>query len=71
MEHRRHIPTILGRRRVAEDYVARLIAELQAAGQTSPRAIATALNERLIPTPSGQGLWRPHIVRRELVRLKV
>jgi hypothetical protein len=36
------LPTILGRRRIAEDYLTRLIAELQAAGVASPRAIAEA-----------------------------
>jgi hypothetical protein len=65
------LPTILGRRRIAEDYLTRLIAELQASGVTSPRAIAGALNERLIPTPRGQGVWRPQTVRRFLARLKV
>jgi hypothetical protein len=31
------LPTILGRRRIAQDYLTRLIAELQAAGVASPR----------------------------------
>ena len=68
--------TILGRRRGAEaarearaDYLIRLIAELQATGVTSPRAIAEALNERLIPTPRGQGVWRSWAVCRLLTRL--
>ena len=65
------LPTILGRRRIAEEYLTRLIAELQAAGVTSPRTIAEALNERLIPPPRGLGVWRPHAVRRLLARLKV
>jgi hypothetical protein len=65
------LPTILGRRHVTEDYLIRLIAELQAAGVTSPRAIAEALNERLIPPLRGQGVWRPYAVRRLLARLKV
>jgi len=65
------LPTILGRRRIAEDYLTRLIAELRAAGVTSPRAIAEALNERLIPPPRGQGVWRPYAVRGLLARLKV
>ena len=65
------LPTILGRRRIAEDYLTRLIAELQAAGVARPRATAEALNERLIPPPRGQGVWRPYAVRRLLARLKV
>jgi hypothetical protein len=70
--------TILGCRPVADaarearaDYLTRLIVELQAGGVTSPRAIAAALNERLIPTPRGQGVWRPWTVRRLLARMKV
>jgi len=65
------LPAILGRRRIAEDYLTRLVAELQAAGVASPRAIAEALNERLIPPPRGQSAWRPYAVRRLLARLKV
>ena len=67
--------TILGRQHVVHeartDYLTRLIAELKASGVTSPRAIAGALNERLIPTPRGQGVWRPQTVRRFLAQLKV
>jgi hypothetical protein len=71
--------TILGRRqRVADaahearkDYLTRLVAELQASGVTSPRAIAAALNERLIPPPRGRGIWRPWTVRPLLARMKV
>jgi hypothetical protein len=64
--------TILGRRRVAQaDCVTRLIAELQASGVTSPRAIAAALNERLIPTPRGRGVWGRWMVRRFLARPRV
>jgi hypothetical protein len=64
--------TILGRWRVAQaDYVTRLIAELQASGVTSPRAIAAALNERLIPTPRGRGVWGRWMVRRFLARPRV
>jgi hypothetical protein len=71
--------TILGRRlRVADaahearkDYLTRLVGELQASGVTSPRAIAAALNERLIPPPRGQGIWRPWTVRILLARMKV
>ncbi len=58
--------TILGRQPVVDaarearaDYLTRLVAELQASGMTSPRAIAAALNERLIPIPRGHGVWRP------------
>jgi hypothetical protein len=36
----------------AADYLAPVIAELQAAGATSLRAIAAALNERGIATPA-------------------
>jgi hypothetical protein len=50
---------------------ARLIAELQAAGVASPRAIAEALNERLVPPPRGQSVWRPYAVRRLMPRLRV
>jgi hypothetical protein len=71
--------TILGRRQRAadaahearKDYLTRLVAELQASCVTSPRAIAAALNERLIPPPRGQGIWRPWTVRLLLARMKV
>jgi hypothetical protein len=53
--------TILGRQRVVHeartDYLTRLIAELQASG---PRAIAGALNERLIPTPRARRMASAH-----------
>ena len=63
--------TILGRRRVTQaDYLSRLVAELQASGVTSPRAIAAALNERLIPTPRGRGVWGRWRVRRFLAQPK-
>jgi hypothetical protein len=45
------------------------IAELKAAGVTSLRAIAAALNERGIPTASGTGEWQAVQVRRVLARL--
>jgi hypothetical protein len=47
------------------------IAELQAAGVTSLRAIAAALNERGIPTARGSGPWYHAQVRRLLARLEV
>jgi hypothetical protein len=46
------------------------IAELQAAGVTSLRGIARALNERGIHPPRGHG-WQATQVRRLLARLKV
>jgi DNA invertase Pin-like site-specific DNA recombinase len=52
----------------AADY-APTIRELQAVGATSLRAIAAALNERGIPTPSGQGTWQAVQVQRVLARL--
>jgi hypothetical protein len=45
------------------------IEELQAAGVTSLRAIAEALNERGIPTARGVGEWKAGQVRRVLARL--
>jgi DNA invertase Pin-like site-specific DNA recombinase len=45
------------------------IAELQAAGVKSLRAIAAALNERGIPTSSGEGEWQAVQVARVLARL--
>jgi DNA invertase Pin-like site-specific DNA recombinase len=47
------------------------IAELQAAGVTSLRGIAAALNERGIPTASGQGEWQSPQVMRVRARLPV
>ena len=43
--------------------------ELQAAGITSLRGIAAALNERGIPTASGRGTWQAVQVSRVLARL--
>jgi len=40
------------------------IRELQVSGTTSLRAIAAALNDRGIPTPSGQGTWQAVQVQR-------
>jgi len=44
------------------------IAELQAAGATSLRAIAAGLNERGIPTARGTGMWSATQVMRVLAR---
>jgi hypothetical protein len=44
------------------------IAELQTAGATSLRAIATAFNERGIPTARGTGTWSATQVMRVLAR---
>jgi len=52
----------------AADY-APVIRELQAAGITSLAGIAAALNERGIPTASGQGTWQAVQVSRVLARL--
>jgi Recombinase len=49
--------------------LAPIIAELQAAGARSLRAIAAALNERGIPTATGRGEWSGKQVRRVLERL--
>jgi DNA invertase Pin-like site-specific DNA recombinase len=48
--------------------LAPLIAELQAAGKTSLRAIAEGLNERGIPTARGAGDWSAAQVARVLAR---
>jgi hypothetical protein len=49
--------------------LAAIVAELQAAGVTSLRAIAAALNERGIPTATGVGEWRAVQVWRVLARM--
>jgi DNA invertase Pin-like site-specific DNA recombinase len=49
--------------------IAPTIAELQAAGATSLRAIASGLNERSIPTARGTGEWSAVQVARVLERL--
>ena len=54
--------------RAAAD-VAPVIADLQAAGKTSLRAIADGLNERGIPTARGNGEWSAVQVQRVLARL--
>jgi DNA invertase Pin-like site-specific DNA recombinase len=51
--------------------LAPVVRELQAAGVTSLVGIAAALNERGIPTASGQGLWQAVQVSRVLTRLAV
>ena len=50
--------------------LAPIIAELQAAGVTSLRAIAASLNARGIQTATGEGQWEAAKVRRVLARLK-
>ena len=52
-----------GRRHRADDQ------ELQAAGKTSPRAIAEGLNAQGIPTARGEGEWTATQVMRVLERL--
>lgn len=49
--------------------IAPTIAELQAGGATSLRAIAAALNESGIPTARGGGIWSAIQVKRILVRI--
>ena len=49
--------------------LAPLIKTLQAAGVTSLKGIAAALNERRVPTSRGQGPWHPMQVARLLKRL--
>jgi DNA invertase Pin-like site-specific DNA recombinase len=49
--------------------VAPVIAELRAAGATSLRAIAAALNDRRIPTARGNGTWSAAQVSRVLSRV--
>jgi hypothetical protein len=50
-------------------YLPPLVAELQAAGVTSLRAIAAELNKLGIPTAGGRGEWQAVQVRRVLGRL--
>ncbi|WP_354050561.1 recombinase family protein [Bradyrhizobium sp. LB12.1] len=49
--------------------IAPTIAELQAAGATSLRAIAAGLNEKGIPTARGEGAWSATQVQRVMARL--
>jgi DNA invertase Pin-like site-specific DNA recombinase len=51
--------------------IAPTIAQLQAGGATSLRAIAAALNERGIPTARGGGAWSAVQVKRVLERIRV
>jgi hypothetical protein len=51
--------------------VAPVIAELRAAGITSKKGLAKALNRRAVRTPRGIGEWRPIQVTRVLARLPV
>jgi hypothetical protein len=54
-------------KRVAD--LAPIITELRAAGVTSLRSIAAALNERGVPTASGYGKWQGDTVRQLLARM--
>jgi hypothetical protein len=47
-----------------------IIADIQAAGVTTPHAIAKALNARGVPTVTGKGKWEHKGVRRVLAQLK-
>jgi hypothetical protein len=49
--------------------IAPIIADLQAGGAESLRAIADGLNDAGIPTPRGQGKWSAVQVQRTLVRI--
>jgi hypothetical protein len=49
--------------------LAPIIAELRAAGITSLKGIAAALEERHVPTPGGSGHWHAAQVSRLLKRL--
>jgi hypothetical protein len=49
--------------------LAPIVAELRAAGVTSLRGIAAALNERGFRTARGYGVWTASQVRRLLARL--
>jgi hypothetical protein len=49
--------------------LAPILKELQAAGVTSLRAIAAALNERAIPTATGYGRWHHVQIGKVLARL--
>jgi DNA invertase Pin-like site-specific DNA recombinase len=46
--------------------IARIIAELRAAGATSLAEIAAGLNEKCVPTPRGKGAWSSVLVARQL-----
>src|SRR5664280_274719 len=61
--------TLANRAKARAADIAPTIAEIQAAGATSLRAIAAALNERSIPTARGRGEWSAVQVARVLERL--
>jgi DNA invertase Pin-like site-specific DNA recombinase len=60
---------VAGRARQHAADVASTIKDIQAAGKTSLRGIAAALNERGIPTATGQGGWQAAQVARVLERI--
>jgi hypothetical protein len=62
-----NIRRVRAAKRVAD--LAPIITELRAAGVTSLRSIAAALNERGIPTASGYGKWQGDTVRQLLARM--
>jgi Recombinase len=49
--------------------VAPIVSELRAAGATSLRAIASALNERGVSTPRGTAQWKAGSVAQLLARM--
>jgi hypothetical protein len=49
--------------------LAPILTKLRAAGLKSPRALATALTARNIPTPSGRGSWSGVAVLERIARL--
>jgi len=51
--------------------LAPIITQLRAAGTTSLRSLAAALDERGIPTARGEGKWSAEQVRQVLARLSV
>jgi hypothetical protein len=61
--------TTRANQRAADLDLAPVIAELRAAGITSMKGIAKALNTRAIRTPRGVGPWRSIQVARVLARL--
>ena len=63
----RAVRTARAAKRAAD--LATVVAELQASGARSLRAIATELNRRGIPTASGRGEWQADTVRQLLARL--
>ncbi|MGM4917478.1 recombinase family protein [Tardiphaga sp. 813_E8_N1_3] len=70
VESRRKVRANAMERRTAERAadIGPTIAELQAGGATSLRAIAAALNERSIPTARGKGEWSAVQVQRVMGR---